>query len=157
MILDLVEIARKEIGIQEDPKHQNTGSSIKKYQDADNLPGQGYPWCASFVDWCIAEYDKIHPLGFPLPKSAAAFDLIKWGANNGLLMLVSHPLPGDIVVYTFSHCGIVSSVEDRGFRAIEGNTNASGGRDGYEVAQRLRQYGLVMKFIRLPETKESIQ
>lgn len=151
MISDLVDIARKEIGTQEDPKHQNTGSSIKKYQDADNFPGQGYPWCAAFVDWCIEQYDQNNPIGIPLPKSAAAFDLIKWGANNGLQLLDSSPLPGDIVVYTFSHCGIVSSVEDSGFHAIEGNTNPQGGRDGYEVAERARTYNLVMKFIRLPE------
>jgi hypothetical protein len=156
MNLKLIEIARKEIGTQEDPKHQNTGSAIKKYQDADNLPGQGYPWCASFVDWDVAEYDKVNPIGIPLPKSAAAFDLIKWGEKNGLLVFEpfidgTKPEPGDIVVYSFSHCGIVSSVEDDTFHAIEGNTNAQGGRDGYEVAERSRKYFLVKKFIRLPE------
>jgi hypothetical protein len=159
MIQDLVEIARNEIGTEEDDKHTNTGSSIAKYQEATSLGGTGWPWCASFVDWCIAEYDKTNPIGIPLPKSAAAFDLIKWGNDNDLLVWGEFPftvfndgLPqiGDIVVYTFSHCGIVSSVEDtKGFHAIEGNTNPQGGRDGYEVAERQRPYSLVKKFIRL--------
>ena len=151
MISGLVDIASKEIGTEEDPHHQNTGSSIKKYQDADNFPGQGYAWCASFVDWCIEQYDQIDPIGIPLPKSAAAFDLIKWGANNGLQLLDSDPLPGDIVVYTFSHCGIVSEINADGtFKAIEGNSNTNGSRDGYEVVEQPhRKYSLVMKFIRL--------
>ena len=61
-------------------------------------------------------------------------------------------MPGDIVVYEFSHTGIVSGTGDResSFYAIEGNTNPGGGRDGYEVAERGRNYSSVRKFIRLP-------
>jgi hypothetical protein len=64
----------------------------------------------------------------------------------------SKPRSGDIVVYEFSHAGIVSKDGDAAhdFYAIEGNTNPTGGRDGYEVAERGRKYSLVKKFIRLP-------
>ncbi len=55
-INDLVEIARHEIGTEEDEKHQNSGSSIQKYQASTSLGGQGWPWCAAFVDWCVQQY-----------------------------------------------------------------------------------------------------
>lgn len=40
-ISDLVNIARGQIGTQEDEKHQNKGSSIEKYQQCTDLSGQG--------------------------------------------------------------------------------------------------------------------
>jgi len=39
-INDLVEIARHEIGTEEDEKHQNSGSSIQKYQASTSLGGR---------------------------------------------------------------------------------------------------------------------
>jgi len=157
---DLVKIARKEIGTEEDPKHQNEGSSIKKYQDSTSLGGQGWPWCAAFVDWCVqpfaAEADtKITHV----PTTTAAFGLITWGNDNHYPVFNPpvrakdiKPVPGDIVVYEFSHTGIVSREGDAAhdFYAIEGNTNPGGGRDGYEVAERGRNYSSVRKFVRLP-------
>src|SRR5262249_60534417 len=93
------------------------------------------------------------------PRPAAAFGLIPW-ANDNPYQLFNPPasskdvkaMPGDIVVYEFSHTGIVSRTGDRkySFYAIEGNTNPGGGRDGYEVAERGRNYSSVRKFIRLP-------
>jgi hypothetical protein len=159
-INDLVEIARAEIGTEEDDKHQNRGSAIKKYQDSTSLGGQGWPWCAAFVDWCVQKFAAEGALVVAqVPRTAAAFGLITWGADNHFLVFNppvvpkdSKPRPGDIVVYVFSHAGIVSGNADstQDFYAIEGNTNPSGGRDGYEVAERGRHYSSVKKFIRIP-------
>ena len=127
------------------------------YQESTNLDGQGWPWCAAFVDWCIEQYLKEAPnTALKRPQTASAYGLLDWGRSNGCRVFTPNDKllqaePGDIVVYTFSHCGIVSKSPDGGFfRAIEGNTNADGGRDGYEVAERLRGSGFVMSFIRLP-------
>ena len=88
----------------------------------------------------------------------AAFGLIKWGNDNHYQVFNPptnpkdiKPAPGDIVVYEFSHTGIVSRNGDAkyNFYAIEGNTNPGGARDGYEVAERGRNYSSVRKFIRL--------
>src|SRR5215813_13921118 len=145
-ITDLVNIARGQIGTQEDDKHQNKGSSIEKYQAATSLGGQGWPWCAAFVDWCVQQYAaKGDTTITQVPRTAAAFGLITWGIDNRLPVFNApvsatdlKPRPGDIVVYEFSHTGIVSRKGDSAhdFYAIEGNTNANGGRDGYEVAER---------------------
>jgi hypothetical protein len=85
--------------------------------------------------------------------------LITWGNDNHYQVFNppansndAKAMPGDIVVYEFSHTGIVSRAGDRrySFYAVEGNTNPGGGRDGYEVAERGRNYSSVRKFIRLP-------
>jgi hypothetical protein len=159
-INELVEIAKREIGTEEDEKHQNRGSAIKKYQDSTSLGGQGWPWCAAFVDWCVQKFAaKGDRMITQVPRTAAAFGLINWGTDNHLVVFNppvepddSKPGPGDIVVYLFSHAGIVSRNGDSNhdFYAIEGNTNPSGGRDGYEVAERGRRYSSVKKFIRIP-------
>lgn len=159
-INDLVEIAKSQIGVEEDPQHQNKGSAILKYQQSTNVAGQGWPWCAAFVDWCVQQWvikDNIKIAH--IPRTASAFGLIDWANDNHLQVFNSpiskdsiQPISGDIVVYEFSHTGIVSKLNDDkyDFFAIEGNTNSGGGRDGYEVCERGRHYSLVKKFIRLP-------
>jgi len=158
-INDLVTIAKNEIGTEEDAKHQNEGSSIKKYQDSTSLGGQGWPWCAAFVDWCVQEFAPEDAKIAHVPRTAAAFGLIEWGNDNHFDVFNPlggsngrKPQNGHIVVYEFSHCGIVSGSSDdtHDFFAIEGNTNPGGGRDGYEVAERGRNFSSVRKFIKLP-------
>jgi len=158
-ITDLVKIARAEIGTQEDDKHQNKGSSIEKYQESTNVSGQGWPWCAAFVDWCVRQFADEGGINITdVPRTASAFGLITW-ANDNHYQVFNPPIktndiqpnPGDIVVYEFSHTGIVSAKGDSNhdFYAIEGNTNPGGGRDGYEVAERGRNYSSVRKFVRV--------
>ena len=158
-INELVTIAQGELGTEEDDKHQNKGSSIAKYQAATSLGGQGWPWCAGFVDWCVQKFAVQGNTNInQVPRTASAFGLITWG-NDNHFEVFNPPVdstglkaqPGDIVVYEFSHTGIVSREGDSAhdFYAIEGNTNPSGGRDGYEVAERGRNYSSVRKFVRL--------
>jgi hypothetical protein len=161
-INDLVEIARTQIGTEEDPQHQNKGSSILKYQQSTSLSGQGWPWCAAFVDWCVQQFAAGGDTKIAhVPRTPSAFGLISWGNDNHYEAFnpptpsdsKSHkPRPGDIVAYEFSHTGIVSHEGDstHDFYAIESNTNPGGGRDGYEVAERGRNYSSVRKFITLP-------
>ena len=159
-INDLVKIAHQEIGTEEAPKHQNKGSSIKKYQDSTSLGGQGWPWCAAFVDWCVQRFAAEADTKIThVPQTTAAFGLITWGNDNHYPVFNPpvrgkdiKPKPGDIVVYEFSHTGIVSREGDAAhdFYAVEGNTNPGGGRDGYEVSERGRNYSSVRKFVRLP-------
>lgn len=160
-INELVKIARNEIGTEEDAKHQNAGSCIQKYQASTSLSGQGWPWCAAFVDWCVQKYAAEGGSDIAqIPRTAVAFDLITWGTDNHFPVFDppvhpegAKPRSGDVVVYEFSHTGIVSREGDTAndFYAIEGNTNPAGGRDGYEVAERGRPYSEVKKFVRLPD------
>jgi len=156
----LVSIAQSQLGVEEDSAHQNTGPAIKKYQASTDLGGQGWPWCAAFVDWCVQQFaGTIDAEITKVPRTPAAFGLITWANDNNFKVFNAPrnggdatPLPGDVVVYQFSHCGIVSRSGGGGhdFFAIEGNTNTDGSSDGYEVAENGRKFSSVRKFIRLP-------
>lgn len=159
---ELAGIAESQIGTQEDTKHTNRGDAILKYQRATNLEGQGWPWCAAFVDWCVEQLYGKHPefsRRFPRPQTASAFGLLDWGRKVGCLISMGgvpnnlFPKRGDLVVYNFSHCGIVADTGTGAgtFHAIEGNTNDAGGRDGYTVARKSRNLSAVKGFIRIPE------
>lgn len=159
---DLARIAESQIGTEEDRAHTNKGSDIAKYQASTELDGQGWPWCAAFVDWCVAKYARTYPDRLPdyflLPKTAAAFGLEDWGREQkGRVFSPYSPLApqvGDIVVYKFSHCGVVTELiasDPVNFFAVEGNTNPEGGRDGYTVAHRKRSRHEVRSFVRLPQ------
>ena len=167
---ELAAIARTQLGTEEDAAHTNKGAAIKKYQDETELSGtQGWPWCAAYVDWCVHRFIEKHPeLKLKRPTAAAAFGLIDWGrANNCLVFTPSDthhaPAVGDIVVFEFSHCGIVSAapskVKGYDFDSIEGNTNDDGSRDGYEVCERHRveegRHG-VRAFIRIYSEGEKV-
>ena len=162
----LARIAESQIGTAEDAAHSNRGAAILKYQRATSLGGQGWPWCAAFVDWCVQqllaepEATTQLPKTFRAPRTAGAFALVDWARQVGAPVfertagkLGATPARGDVVVYAFSHCGIVTVPMSRVsgvFSAVEGNTNAEGGRDGFEVARRGRDLSLVRALIRLP-------
>ena len=161
---ELAEIAESQIGVEEDKARTNRGAAILKYQQSTNLDGQGWPWCAAFVDWCLQEFLSRHMeyarMGLKRAQTAAAFGLIDWGKQQRChLFRGEHEAPqrGDIVVFSFSHCGIVTDVNAQGrdFHSVEGNTNTDGSREGYIVARKARTYGQVQQFIRLPELKEA--
>lgn len=154
---ELAQIAETQLGTQEDAKHGNGGEAIRKYQAATNLDGQGWPWCAAFVDWCMEVFFARHPeyVRYVRPTTAAAFGLIDWGREQNCLVFqptTREPMRGDLVVYSFSHCGIVADVDpsEPVFHAIEGNSNTDGGRDGYEVVRHARNFSSVNRFVRLP-------
>lgn len=66
--------------------------------------------------------------------------------NNGTFTITANPIPGSIAIWqmgngTSGHAGIVIPLEadlKNTFRTIEGNTNASGSREGDRVAIKLR-------------------
>jgi hypothetical protein len=158
-------IAEREIGVRETGGN-NCGARIREYQRATWLAPDAWPWCAAFVDWCVAEWLKApsvrETLGFTLeeaevwrPKTAGAWDLVNWAKSKNLLiageLAVAHR--GDIVVYDFSHVGIVVEDSEQGELAVvEGNTNGRGDREsesGDGVWKKFRERSLAKVFIRL--------
>jgi hypothetical protein len=152
---DLASIAESQIGTQEDSHHRNEGSAILKYQQSTSLDGQGWPWCAAFVDWCVqqAQAAGLVPASLSRPRTASAFGLIDWAREHGLHVFTvskDEPRRNDIAVYHFSHTGIVSATSRDHFEAIEGNSNTDGSRDGYAVVRHPRPYDPATTFIRFP-------
>jgi hypothetical protein len=98
-------------------------------------------------------YDTLNP---PREPSVSRF-LNVWSKQNNCLVFkandkVLKPSKGDIVVFTFSHIGIVESNHGNIISTIEGNTNAVGSREGIVVARKSRPLSIVRSFIRLPMT-----
>lgn len=146
-----LDIARQEIGVREVGPN-NHGERVEEYQAYDCLPGAGYAWCNSFVDYCFAKAGR--PLD-ELSRSAGVELTLALARQRG--WVVSDPMPGDLVVFTFSHIGFVDSVRPSGHAivTIEGNTGSAGavsdstiGGDG--VYHKMRAMELVRAFIRVP-------
>lgn len=155
--IHLVQVANGQIGVHETSR--NRGPGIEKYWGATTYPeghDERQPWCAAFACWCLREaiirrWGDEAAAPFKRCRSARAYGWIEWARLEPRADVVPGPRPGDIVVYNFSHIGIV--LEYRGgsdFSAIEGNTDDAGGNEGVEVAVRRRQIKQVRAFLRLP-------
>ncbi len=162
LIQKLLTIAQKEVGMRE-VGGNNCGVRIREYQRAtEETPGV-WPWCAAFVCWVLrdwlAQEDVQEALGWSgkvdkhRPTTAAAFAYIDWARweNQVVLPKTIKAEPGMIVVYSFSHIGIVKeAIDGDTFIAIEGNTNGAGDRDsttGDGVWEKKRSNSLVRNFI----------
>jgi hypothetical protein len=163
----LIEIARLDVGGKETSK--NHGPAIIKYWPATTYP-EGYserqPYCAAAVCYWVREWLKdtevLAALGKTAEqaekwrcKSAAAFGWDTWAGDNGVRRFGPHDgvtlHTGDIVVFRFSHIGIVYDDAPGKIFTIEANTGASGGRDGDGIWQKTREFHEVKRFIRLLE------
>lgn len=145
-VKELLAVAVGELGTCESP----AGSNRTKYGRWMLLDGQ--PWCMSFVQWCCAQ------AGVPLAlRTGSCSALLNWYRGNNPKRIVTEPQPGDIIIYTFGHTGILESAAAGTVTAIEGNTSpgSSGSQDnGGGVYRRTRSRSLVRAYIRPDFTEE---
>lgn len=101
-------VAQSQIGKGEAGAN-NCGPYVRRYLNGrENLP-----WCAGFVSYCFRR------AGYNLPYTLRAKNYLKYGKE------VSHPIPGDVIVFTRrggGHVGIVEQVKGDTIITIEGNT-----------------------------------
>jgi len=161
----LAKIAKPYIGATE-AKGNRMGSDPRMKEifeadwirDKDKGTTDGYAWCCAFVSMCVQKliarssfYSNVKP-----PRTAGVSDFRKrWASQQNCLIFTPNdqnysPHKGDIVVYTFSHIGIVSSVTQGSIQAIEGNTNSKGSREGTTCMKKIRPLSQIRCFIRLP-------
>jgi len=161
----IVRIAKAEIG-NEEVNGTNKGKQIDKYFLADNYdpngskPGDdGYAWCASFVCWVIRE--ALEAIGanetptFKRPRTPSAWGMEAWSLAQDNTTSTKKPhrndiLPGDIVVFRFSHVGLAVSAPDKdgNIQTVEGNTDAKGSREGGGVFAKIRHVSKIRSRIR---------
>lgn len=108
----------------------------------------GAPWCAFFTKLVYMEAyadNKALRLCVANNSNGSALETLRNHENNGTFAISEVPKPGAIVVWRMGtgksgHHGIVVSVDlkTNTMTTIEGNTNASGSREGDRVAQKLR-------------------
>jgi hypothetical protein len=161
----LCAIAEAEVGTREQGGN-NRGGRIVAYQAATWLAPDAWPWCAAFVCWCIKEWLKVPGVPESLgvsnverwrPKTAGAFDFLRWAREKDLPILGENAevQAGDLVIFDFSHIGIVVDDAAKGsqfVQTVEGNTNGRGDREstsGDGVWMKKRARGLARNFIRI--------
>jgi hypothetical protein len=158
-----VDIAKTQLGITEQGGN-NSGIEITKYQLATWLTPGGWPWCCAFIAWVLKEFLKDEQIRqhFGIKETethnwrcrgANCNDWLAWAKKHGFYVTdESEPAKaGDIVIFDFSHIGIVTADQLPGkdyIETIEGNTNSKGSRDGDGVYLKTRKTNLVRNYIR---------
>jgi hypothetical protein len=157
----LVQVAASQIGVRETSR--NAAPELVKYWQATTYPegmADRQPWCAAFVAWVVFEGMKREPLlavgDKTRPRSAAVKDWVPWALKPAHGCVVFGPAdpkykpePGDLVVFKFSHIGVVELGNGRMVQTIEGNTDDEGAREGVRVCRRARKLSECKSFIRL--------
>jgi hypothetical protein len=147
--IDIIEIAKGEIGKCEIPLGSNWGAHVKKYL---NSVGINFPasWCMAFVYWVINEACKKSGIENKWPKTGGVLKFLQSCPKESI---VKDPKPGDVFIMDYGkglgHTGIVWKLDKTFVYTIEGNTNDSGSREGIEVCLRQRPINKIKAFIRL--------
>ena len=164
----LADIAHTQLGVHE-TGDSNSGPQVKLYQSATTEPGTGWPWCAAFVCWCVAQLAAMRPgllscsVHRCLPREASVEGLIDWAKASGQLVFspgdtTHYPQAGDIVCMAFAtgnHVGIATGTYlGACVPTLEGNTSGptradADERNGGEVAAKSRPLSYITHFIRL--------
>jgi hypothetical protein len=155
----IVEVALAEIGVSE-IGGTNCGPRVNEYKAATWLdPKKGWPWCAAFICWVVREAAsqsgiKFTPT-FRRPRTAGAWDLENWSKDQDSSTNTKKPprgdiLPGDIVIFKFSHVGFALTSPDKAgnIKTIEGNTDGAGSREGGAVLKKSRHVSKIRSRIR---------
>lgn len=165
----IIEIASRNVGKREDSP--NRAPWIKPLWPETSYP-EGYanrePYCAAGMCWVLATFirelaalgELKDTLGMTLIqaekwrcKSARAFGWRDWAIAKGLMTIpdTGQPLPGDFIVFDFSHIGLVTESLSRfEVATVEYNTNDGGSREGDGCMAKERANKLAQCFIRLP-------
>lgn len=143
-----LEIAKSQIGAEEHPRGSNWGEPVISYLKS---VGINFPaaWCMAFVYWCFKEAAKQLSVENPLYKTGGVLSQYKYRKANA----VKDPQPGDIFIIDYGkglgHTGIVVGVNNnQTIDTIEGNTNDTGSREGYEVCRKNRPVGRIKTYLR---------
>ncbi|WP_293913108.1 MULTISPECIES: CHAP domain-containing protein [unclassified Sphingobacterium] len=141
----IIAIATGYIGILEKPG--NTGFYNAPFEVKMRKVGfyTGAPWCAFFTKLVLVESymsDTAYAAVLNSTLTGGAVDSYNKCKRNGI-PTGTVPRPGAIVVWKngngpAGHIGVVVSVDGNTMTTIEGNTNASGSREGDRVAKKLR-------------------
>lgn len=152
-VSELLEIARRQIGVKESPPKSNNVRYNTWYYGRE-VSGSAYPWCAVFVAF-VFDQAKVK-----LPIRTASCGALMRAAKAAGCWVTKGYQPGDVVIYDFpggaatDHCGIVESVDGTYISAIEGNTSSASDADGGAVERRARKFSQIVGAVRPSYDKE---
>jgi len=143
----LLDAAYSQLGVEEDPRGSNWGYSVQQYLMS---VGISFPasWCMAFVYWCARKAAASQGVPNPLLKTGSV--MVQW--RNRPQLRVKEPQPGDVFIMDFGkglgHTGIVEKVDRTYVYTVEGNTNDTGSREGFEVCRRRRLRTSILGYLR---------
>lgn len=116
---------------------------------------QGSPWCAAFVQYCLAKHGVRDLLdGVPLPYYTPSME--SWARKNGRWIMSKDAQPGDVLLFTEKatvHTGFLEAQDGANYVvAIEGNTSSGAGgsqTNGDGVYRRRRPRSWIRGAIRM--------
>lgn len=152
-VSELLEIARRQIGVKECPPKSNNVRYNTWYYGRE-VSGNAYPWCMVFVQW-VFDQAKVK-----LPIRTASCGALMRAAQSAGCWVTGDYRPGDVVIYDFpggaatDHCGIVEAVDGTYISAIEGNTSSTSDADGGAVERRARKFSQIVGAVRPSYDKE---
>ncbi len=148
--------AAADAGVREQPRNSNRGPEVDQYLRRAGAP-LGLAWCCAFTYWCFDE--AAQHAGRPNPMFQTAGCLAHWNnaTRRGARRLLARDAvadpglirPGMVFIMDFGgglgHTGFVERVEGGYLHTIEGNTDASQGREGGGVYRLRRKVGSISK------------
>jgi hypothetical protein len=152
LALKALEIAKSQLGKQEEPRGSNWGPDVKKYLASVGIM-QPSPWCMAFVYWCFQEAAKSLGVRNPLLRTGRV--ALQWELRKATYSHAS-PEPGDVFIIIFKdgtgHAGFVDFVKGDFIETAEGNSNDEGAREGFEVCAKPggRHRTTIRGFLRFP-------
>lgn len=136
--LQVLTIARAEIGVKESPANSNKVKYAKEY----GMNGQ--PWCAMFV-WWVFKKAGCPELFYGGKKSAYCPTIADYYIAKKQTVAKSKGKPGYIVLFDWNdsgasdHIGIIEKKNaDGSYTTIEGNTSVGNDSNGGKVMRRIR-------------------
>ena len=88
-----LQIARKFVGVSEQPAGSNRGPMVDKFLARVGVP-PGNPWCLAFAYYCVDEAANELHIANPLKKTGSCSQFFKWAQETN--RLVTRPSPGDL-------------------------------------------------------------
>ncbi len=149
-----LEIAISQLGVEEIPRGSNGGPQVSAYLKRVNL-APGNAWCMAFVYWCVDEACKQLGMENPLVRTGHVLHQYNNTSCRTLPKTSRAIKPGDIFIMKIGskgagHTGFVKAMGGTVAGTVEGNTDDQGGREGFEVAQKLRPPSSFHGIIQLP-------
>ena len=135
----ILEIARLQLGIKENPPNSNRVKFNTAYYGQE-VSGSAYPWCCAFVWWVFREAGA-SGLFYGGKKTASFFTLLGFHKTQAVR---ENYLPGDIIFFNFGgkkntqHVGICEGWDGRYITTIDGNTAPTNEANGGAVMRRRR-------------------
>lgn len=146
--------ALSQVGVREQPRDSNSGPEVDEYLRRAgvplSLPASRKSWCCAFVYWCFDEAAREAGRANPMVRTAGCLDHWNRARDRAVRVVASRAAgdpallrPGMVFIMDFGgglgHTGFVERVAGGLIHTIEGNTDASGTREGGGVYARTRK------------------